>query len=454
MSKLQQDFTQGNIAEHLVKFSLPFLLSNLLQALYSVADMLIVGMFCSTEALAGVNMGGQVTNLVVMLVSGLTVGGTVLVAQYFGAHKEQDVKETIGTLFSLLALLGVALSLIMLYFSEPVLRLLQTPEEAVEPAKEYLNICLLGTIFVFGYNAISSIQRGLGDSRRPLYFVAVACVINVGLDLLLVGPFEMGPAGAAWATIAAQGISMILAAVFLAKNKFIFDFKLKSFAIKKDKMRLLFQLGLPNSIQSVTSNLSFLLMTALVNGFGLAATAAAGVASKFNSFAILPALAMSASVSSIAAQNIGADQFDRARQSLGMGVKIAMVLSIIVFALVQLFPQAILSLFSNDPEVIACGVSYLRAFSFDYLVVPTVFCINGLVNGSGHTTFSLINGMLSSIILRMPVAYLLSMTPLGLTGIGLAAPMASLGSLALGMWFYKSGRWLKNTTGISRSLEA
>ena len=185
MSKLQQDFTQGNIAEHLVKFSLPFLLSNLLQALYSVADMLIVGMFCSTEALAGVNMGGQVTNLVVMLVSGLTVGGTVLVAQYFGAHKEQDVKETIGTLFSLLALLGVALSLIMLYFSEPVLRLLQTPEEAVEPAKEYLNICLLGTIFVFGYNAISSIQRGLGDSKRPLYFVAVACVINVGLDLLL-----------------------------------------------------------------------------------------------------------------------------------------------------------------------------------------------------------------------------------------------------------------------------
>lgn len=451
MNKLENDFTQGSIGGHLLRFSIPFLMSNLLQALYNVADMLIVGQFHGQNTVAGVNMGGQITNLVVMLVSGLTVGGTVLVAQYYGARREKDVQETIGTLFSTLAIAGVALSLVMLLFSDNMLRLLKTPEEAFSEARAYLDISLLGTVFIFGYNAISSIQRGLGDSKRPLIFVAIACSVNVVLDLLFVGAFGMGAAGAAWATILSQGLSMLLAAVYLMRSRFIFDFKPSSFRIHMDKVRLLIKLGLPSSVQSVVTNFSFLLMTTLVNGFGVSATAAVGIAGKFNSFGILPAVAMSSAISSMVAQNMGAGYHDRAQKIMWSGARIALAFGAFVFLIAQLFPVAILNMFGVEDNTVSMGVEYMRAFSWDYLVVSLLFCINGLINGAGYTTYSLITSMVSAIGLRVPVAWFMSSTSLGLAGVGMAAPIASGGALIIAMIFYMSGKWKKNRTGIART---
>ena len=456
MSRMQRDFTQGPIARSMITFSLPFLLSNILQALYGAVDMLVVGNYAdpdpvvSAQILSGVNIGSQITHLVAMMVSGLTISGTVMVGQYVSAKKQKDASETVGTMFTLMAIVGVALMAVMLLSSDLLLRLLNTPPEAFEHAKTYLVICLAGTLFIFGYNAVSSIQRGLGDSVRPLVFVGIACLVNVVLDLWLVKGLGMGAAGAAWATVIAQAISLILAAWYLSRNKFIFDFKLKSFRIQKDKMKLMVKLGIPSSVQSIVVNFSFLVMTSIVNNIGgYTASAAVGVVGKFNSFAILPAVAMSSSVSAFAAQNIGAGLYDRAKKSLWVGIEIAMTISLAVFAAVQIWPEAIIGVFNPDPELIRNGVEYMRTFSFDYLLVPIQFCFNGLIMGAGHTQFTLINASLSSLLLRIPVAILLgSVLGWGLMGVGLAGPAASAAGVCLGAWFIFSERWRKDQTGI------
>ncbi len=462
MSSTQRDFTQGPIAKGMIAFSMPFLLSNILQALYGAVDMLVVGNYSnpdpaiSAQILSGVNIGSQITNLVAMMVSGLTVSGTVMVGQYVGARKQKDASETVGTMFSLMALVGVVLMAMMMLFSNAILHLLETPPEAFEHAKTYLMICLSGTLFIFGYNAISSIQRGLGDSIRPLIFVGIACLVNVVLDLWLVKGLGMGAAGAAWATVIAKAVSLILAALYLSRSRFIFDFKLRSFRIHTEKMKLMVGLGIPSSVQSIIVNISFLVMTALVNSIGGAtASAAVGVVGKFNSFAILPAVAMSSSVSAFAAQNIGAGMYDRAKKSLGVGIGIAMAISAAVFAAVQLFPAPIIGIFSPNEEVIRSGVEYMRTFSFDYLLVPIQFCFNGLIMGAGHTRFTLLSASLSSLLLRIPVAVLFgSVLGWGLMGIGLAGPAATVAGILLTGWFVFSGRWKKDQTGIHREENA
>ena len=456
MKKMQRDFTQGPIARNMINFSLPFLLSNILQALYGAVDMLVVGNYAdpdpviSAQILSGVNIGSQITHLVAMMVSGLTISGTVMVGQYVGAKKQKDASETVGTMFTLMIIVGLALMVIMLALAGPLLHLLNTPSEAFEHAKTYLNICLGGTLFIFGYNAVSSIQRGLGDSVRPLIFVGIACLVNVFLDLWLVKGMGMGAAGAALATVIAQAISLLLAAWYLSRNKFIFDFKFKSFRIQKAKMKLMVKLGIPSSIQSIIVNVSFLVMTSLVNIIGgYTASAAVGVVGKFNSFAILPAVAMSSSISAFAAQNIGAGLYDRAKKSLWVGIGIAMGISLAVFAAVQIWPEAIIGVFSPDPELIRNGVEYMRTFSYDYLFVPLMFCGNGLIMGAGHTRFTLLTSTVSSLLLRIPVAILFGSTlGWGLMGVGLAAPVASFAGILLGGWFIFSGRWKKDQTGI------
>lgn len=454
--KIQRDFTTGSIGRHLIQFCLPFLLSNFIQACYSVADMLIVGNFADTNALAGVTNGAQITNLVINMVSGLTIGGTVLVGQYFGAHKEKDVSETIGTTFSLMMIVGLFLTVVMMLCTEAVMTFLKVPVEAWEAAKEYTNICLLGTIFTFGYNAISAVQRGMGESKRPLYFVSIAAVINVGLDFWFVAGLKMGAAGAAWATITAQAISMLLAALYLKRKNFIFDFRLKSFAIKMDKVRLLLKLGIPSSVQSIVSSLSFMLMTSIVNDFGVEASAAVGIVGRFNSFAILPAVAMSSAVSSMVAQNIGAGLHERAKKSMEYGIAIAFALGVVVFSIAQLFSDQIMNIFieEKDPivlqRVLDFGRAYMRAFSFDYLLVPFAFCFNGLLNGAGLTTFTLANNVFSAVIFRMPVAMWLSKTSLQLAGVGAAAPAASAAGGLVSLIYILRGSWKRDVTGIRR----
>lgn len=444
--KFRQDLTKGSVGKQLMKFAIPFLLSNLLQAFYSVADMIIVGRLYGTVGITAVNIGSQINILVTGAALGLAVGGTVLIAQYGGAKKFDEQKKSIGTLFTAYMILSVICTVVMLLLGTTLLEVLKTPEIAMKDAEEYYNICMSGLVFMFAYNVISAILRGMGDSKRPLYFVLIATIVNVIGDIILVGPFNMGAAGAAYATIGAQALSVVLSIIYLAKNHFFNGFKKSDFLIDKEKLKMLLKIGLPSSVQQVVVSFSFLTLTALINSLPNAeiASACQGIGGKVNSFAILPALAMSSAVSSMAGQNIGAGEFVRAKKTMTTGMGIAFAISALCFAIVELFPQPIISLFDTNPDVISTGAGYLRFIALDYIFVPFVFCMNGLAIGAGYTNFALFNACFSSILVRVPFAYLVvHFTSLGFNGIGLATGLASAASIIVGIIFIASGKWKK-----------
>ncbi len=442
--KFRQDLTKGSVGKQLIQFSIPFLLSNLLQAFYSVADMIIVGRLCGTHGITGVNIGSQINILVTGAAFGLAVGGTVLIAQYGGAHKYDEQRKTIGTLFTVYMILSVVVTAIMLALDNTLLDLLNTPKVAYTETQNYYNICMAGMVFMFAYNVISAILRGMGDSKRPLYFVLIATIVNIIGDIILVGPFKMGAAGAAYATVAAQALSVILSLIYLVKNQFFAGYSKNDFKIDGAKLKMLLKLGLPSSVQQVVVSFSFLTLTALVNSLPNAdiASACQGIGGKVNSFAVLPSLAMSSAVSSMAGQNIGAGETERAKKTMLTGMGIAFAISAIVFVIVQLFPEFIISLFDSNKDVISVGKEYLRFIALDYLFVPFVFCMNGLAIGAGYTNFALFNACFSSIIIRVPFAYLVvSFTSLGFNGIGLATGLASLASIVVGAIYVAIGKW-------------
>lgn len=445
----QKNLAKGNVAKQLIIFAIPFIISNLIQTLYSVADMVIVGQFNGTASMSGVNIGGQVTNLLLNVAVGISTGGTIMIAQSVGAEKTKQLRNIIGTLLTSLMVAAMVMTIIMLLFKDPILKLIHTPKESFSEASVYLMVTALGTVFIFGYNALSAIMRGMGDSKSPLIFVSIACATNVFLDLLFVGVFHQGALGAAIATVISQALSMLLCVMYLKKKKFVFDFNLRSFRMDKFHLEGLLKLGIPLTVQNVITNLSFLFMTTLVNYIGVTASAAVGAVGKYNGFAILPAIAMNAAISAMVAQNIGAEREDRAIKTMLTGMGISYAISLTIFILTRLFPQEILMMFSTDPELIKVGIPYLHAFSYDYLLVPAAFSLMGFFIGTGHTTFSLFNNIMSSIVIRIPAAYLLSdMLGLGLRGVGLAVPFATGCTVILGLWFFFSGKWKKKTVRI------
>lgn len=268
MSSFEKNLSEGNVAKQLVLFSLPFLASNIIQSLYSVADMLIVGRFSGTTSMSGVNLGSQVTLILTNIVVGLCAGGTVLIAQYLGAKRRKDMQETTATLLTTLTIAAVAITVLMLILKKPILHLIQTPAESFAEADRYLTVTVLGLIFIFGYNVFSAVMRGMGDSKRPLYFVLIACITNVILDLVLVAGLKMGALGAAIATVFSQAVSMITCIVVMIRNDFVFDFKPSSFIIKKEKAIKILKLGTPTAIQNGVTSISFMIITTLVNIIG------------------------------------------------------------------------------------------------------------------------------------------------------------------------------------------
>ncbi|MDR2418153.1 MAG: MATE family efflux transporter [Treponema sp.] len=446
MAQIQNDLSQGNVLSKLIRFALPFLASNIIQSFYNVADMLIVGNFSGTESMSGVNIGGQVTFILTNIVIGLCMGATVLIGQYLGAGNQSALKRVTATIITLLLLCSVLITTLMLVFKMPVLRLIRTPPEALAESDRYLTVTLIGVVFIFGYNALSAILRGMGNSKQPFYFVLVACVTNIALDLVFVVIFHWAAFGAALATVISQALSMILCIIYMVKNSFNFDFKISSFKIYADQLRLIFKIGLPTCIQNGVTSVSFLFITTIINIVGgVSASAAVGAVGKFNSFAFMPTLAMSASISAMSAQNIGAGKLDRAVKACRIGTIFSVCVTYLFFAFVQIFPATILKLFGNDQQMIADGVTYLRSFSFDFLLIPFIFCINGFLMGGGHTMFTLISGILSAILLRVPVCYIFGVIlDWKLFGVGMGAPVASAGVLLVTIAYLLTGAWKHN----------
>jgi len=446
MAGIGKNLSEGSVFKNLLMFSLPFLASNLIQSLYFLVDMLIIGIFCGAESMSGVNIGGQVTFILTHVVIGLCMGATVLIGQYMGAGENDALKKVTATIFTLLMVLSVVITILTLIFKGPILRLIQTPAESYDESDRYLTITVIGLVFIFGYNALSSILRGMGDSKSPLIFITIASVANIVLDLLFIGVFGWAAAGAAIASIISQGLSMVLCIIYMIRRNFHFDFKPRSFRIDKGQLKLIVKIGLPSSVQNAVTSISFLFITAVVNIVGgVAASAAVGAVGRFNNFVFMPTIALALSISTMSAQNIGAGRLDRAVHACKLGVAFTVCVNYAFFIFVQFFPESIMALFGSDAQVTSNGVEYLKTFSFDFLIIPFIFCINGLFIGGGHTTFTLINSMLSSVLLRVPVSYIFGAAlGWGLRGVGMGAPVASAGSLLLIICFLLSGRWKHN----------
>lgn len=404
--KQEYRLTEGNVFRVLLNFSLPFLIANVIQALYGAVDLMVVGWYCPPESVAAVSVGTQVTQIITSMVSGLTLGGTILVGKYVGMQDTKKVKETIGTTLTVFAAVAVLLTGVMLALRDVILTSLQTPAQSFGLAREYVTICFLGIFFICGYNAISAVLRGYGDSRRPMYFVGLSCVLNIIGDVVFVKYMGMGVAGTALATVLSQGVSMVCAVIYLNHKKFLFTFHLNNFRIDRKLAGELAAVGIPISFQECMVRLSFLYLTSVTNRLGVSAAAAVGIASKYDVFAMLPATSIASALAVITAQNYGAGKLVRARQSLAAGIGFAVLASSLFFIWAQLSPETMIGVFKKDPDIIAAGIPFFRSCSFDYLAVSFVFCLNGYMNGRSKTVFTMVSCCFGAVALRIPLIHL------------------------------------------------
>ena len=439
-----QELIQGDVRRALIRFSLPFLGASLLQFLYGAVDLIIIGRFGDAASVSAIATGSQLMQTLTGLITGFAAGGTVLIGQYKGARKEEDVKQSIGTMFFLFTIIALVATVILSFSTGLFIHLMQVPAEAVLPARQYVFTCSCGLIFIVGYNVICGMLRGLGDSRRPMIFIAISCCANIVGDLILVGPLGMGALGAAIATVAAQALSMILALIVLLRGEYAGYFTAGWFRLYRDKAALLFRLGTPIALQDFLVSLSFLLITAIVNGIGLDESAAVGVVERIIGVGMLAPIAFMSAISAMTAQNIGARQRDRAVSAARYGLLYSLIFGVFMLAVLQLFPRAVMGLFIDSPVVIAHGARYLRTYSFDCLMVCVVFCLNGFFNGCGSTGFTMANSLISTFAVRVPMVWLMSrLAGVTLLHIGLAAPLASLVQILMQLAYLKWGGWRK-----------
>lgn len=434
------DLIHGNITQCLIKFAIPFLLANFVQFLYGTMDMAILSWFTSNASISAVNVGTQVMQFISSLVTGLTMGATILVAMLIGSNRREELKETVSATISLFIFLGTVVMLTVIALTPNLVNLLRTPTEAVQLARNYIMICGFGIIFTFGYNAIAAILRGMGDSKNPLIFISVACVTNIVLDFLFIGTFKMDTSGAALATTISQGISFLLAIIHLQKSSNYFD--LRKMKMNWNLSKIIMKIGIPVSFQEAIISISFIFITAVVNTFGVNASAAIGICSKFEALAMLPASAFGAALSTFVAQNMSANKEDRAIKSLKVSIGLSFAFSVIFFVIGHYFPNVVMSIFNSSPEVALAGSQYLLWFSVDFILVAFGFTFNGFYNGCGKTVFAMLVGVIASIFVRIPLTYLLvELTPGNLTGIGIAIPIATTFQIIVYFIYLKTNRW-------------
>ena len=449
MATLQnRDLLHGSVPKQLIAFSIPFLAANVLQSVYAVVDMIIVGQFVGSAGLSGVSVGSQIASLFTSTGMGLAMGGQMMLAQFKGAGDEQAQRESIGTMLSFMLLLGVILAIPCIALAQPLLRLLKTPAESYHDAYWYFLISAMGIVFIFGYNSVCAVLRGLGDSKRPMYFVAVSTVSNILLDLLFVGVMHKGAGGAAAATIIAQAISFLSAFVYLYRHResFVFDFRRQSFRIIGARLKTMLKVGVPFALQFSMLMISMLFVVALVNGYGVSASAGYGVGGKVDNFATLPVYAFSSAASTMVGQNIGAKQYGRAKSVVHWCVLMTFLCELVVFTLVQLFAAQIVSIFNSEPEVVEVGVQYLRLMAFAYLAHCALDGYQSMANGVGFSMLSFICCTVDGLIVRIPLAWLFgSVLDMGIRGVILGCMLAPFSAaLISGVYFY-SGVWKKQS---------
>lgn len=436
MNSSKSDFTQGSILGKLLPFMVPILGALVLQAAYGAVDLLVVGRFGSTSGLSAVSTGSQVLNLVTFVITQFAMGITVLIARYIGEKKPENIGSLIGGSVVVFAIISAVLFVIMIAFSTPIAALMQAPEEAIGLTSDYIRICGAGIFFIVAYNLLAAIFRGLGDSKSPLIFVAIACVVNIAGDLILVAGLHLDAAGAAMATVFAQAVSVVFAVLLLFKKQLPFTIGKKDFKINQHCVKAL-KVGLPLALQECLTQISFLALCAFVNKLGLEASSGYGVACKVVNFAMLIPSSLMQSMASFVSQNVGAGDEKRAKKAMFTGMGVGLVVGCIVFVFIMFKGNLLTGIFTTDAAVVQNGYDYLKGFALETIVTAILFSMIGYFNGHDKTVWVMVQGLVQTLLVRLPLAYYMSIQPdASLTKIGLAAPVATIFGIILNVIYY------------------
>lgn len=444
MAEKQTDFTVGSIPRHLLIFSWPMFLGNLLQTMYNTVDSIWVGRFLGPDALGAVSVGFPIIFALVSLVMGIAMATTVMVAQYFGAKQEEMVQKTIQNSLVLLVVGGILVSVLGVIFHRPLLELINTPKELMQDASTYLVIFLSGLLFMFLYNVLGAILRGLGDSKTPLVYLAYATVLNIILDPILIfglGPIpRLGVAGAALATVISQAVSAWLGMKYLQEKGLLGNWQ--GFRLDWQIISKTFKIGIPAGVQQTVVSVGQLVVNSLINSFGKVVVAAFAIGVRLEGFAFMPIMSLSLATSAVAGQNLGAGKMERAQKSLYWSVILVVAIAASVGILLFIAPDLWLSVFTKDKAVMAIGREYIRILAFSYIPFGVMFVINGLLRGAGDTMATMLTSIISLWFIRVPLAYYLARTMgLGSRGVWLSMAIGPLFGLLLSYLYYRTGRW-------------
>lgn len=434
----ESNLLKGNILKSLISFAFPVLLALFLQAMYGAADLIIVGKFAGTFEQSGVATGSQFFNMVTMVITGLSMGITILVAQAIGSNKKIKAGHGIGAGIIIFTLLAFLITISVTIFSDTLTKFMHSPPEAFKQTSSYIFICGIGTIFIVAYNVIGAVFRGIGDSKTPLITVAIACFFNIIGDLILVVIFKMGASGAAIATITAQGISVIISLIFISRKELPFSFSKKYISFNKNLSKKILTIGIPIALQELLVQFSFLFIQIIVNSMGVVESAAVGVAEKVCVFLMLVASAYMQSISAFVAQNNGAGLFERSKKALFYGIKTAFIAGIIMGSLSFFWGNHLSAFFSNEANVIIASHSYLKAYAIDCLLTAILFCFIGYFNGCSRTVFVMLQGVIGAFFIRIPAVYFISkFEKITLFHIGLGTPISTVVQILLCLIAYK-----------------
>ena len=441
-----QNFTEGKIFAPLIRFVGPVLLALLLQTMYGAIDLMVVGQFGTSADVSAVSTGSMVMHTVTVVITGLAMGLTVLVGRKIGEGLREDAGNIIGSGIWLFGVLAVVLSVLMVFAAPSMAKLMQAPVEALDKTISYITICSAGAIFIVAYNLVGSIFRGIGDSVMPLVTVAIACVLNIIGDLVFVALFHMGTAGAAIATVFAQAVSVALSLLLIRRREMPFSLKAGAIRPSGKLIRQILILGIPIALQDLLVSISFLAITAIVNSLGLIASAGVGVAEKLCGFVMLVPSAYMQAMSAFVAQNMGAGKPQRAQKALLCGIASSLVVGAVIGYLSFFRGDLLAGLFAKDAAVISAAAEYLKAYAIDCLLTSFLFCFIGYFNGTGNTIFVMLQGIIGSFGVRLPVSWIICrQAGANLFHIGLATPASSLVQIILcGVFFIITRRKQKN----------
>lgn len=438
---MERDLTSGSVWKNIVYFSLPYLLSYFLQTLYGLADLFIVGQFDGVASTTAVSIGSQVMHMLTVMIVGLAMGTTVNIGRAVGARDSQKASKVVGNTTVLFVGVSVVLAVVLLVLVQPIVRVMSTPAEAVEGTVRYLTICFIGIPFITAYNVIASIFRGLGDSKSPMYFIAVACVANIALDYLFIGALHMGPAGAALGTTLSQTISVAVSLLVILKKKTGISVKRADFRPERVTMGQVLKIGVPIAAQDGFIQVAFIIITIIANRRGLSVAAAVGIVEKIISFLFLVPSSMLSTVSALGAQNMGAGKYERADQILRYAMGIAVGFGLIVSLLIQIIAGPVVGLFTTDATVILLGAQYIRGYIWDCIFAGVHFSFSGYFCAYGKSEISFVHNLIAILCVRIPGVYLTSkIFPDTLFPMGLATATGSLLSVIICMIAFG---WLK-----------